>query len=332
MHLSATAQGSAKAGLVREALRMAGPVELVPGPPLAYRNRARLRWMAGRLGTLRAGARQVVDVPSCATLAPPLAQGLAALREVLAALGPAGEARLVCAASGGAAAALSPERDPDAAFFGAIESLVREGRLRGAIVTSAGTSRAVLGDPTGEVAGGDGRPLAVDPDGFAQPCDALVPRIADALLGGLALRSDDRILELFAGAGTWTVALAPRVFAIVAVESDLRAARRLEENAAARGLANVRVRRETAESALASPGKTPTIVVLDPPRTGARAEVAAIAALRPRRVAYVSCDPATLARDVGAFGAVGYRAICVRAFDLMPQTADVETLVILDRG
>jgi tRNA/tmRNA/rRNA uracil-C5-methylase (TrmA/RlmC/RlmD family) len=71
--------------------------------------------------------------------------------------------------------------------------------------------------------------------------------------------------------------------------------------------------------------------VLDPPRTGAGADVTRrIAALRPRGVAYVACDPASLARDVATFAECGYRLSALRAFDLFPMTAHVECVALLE--
>ena len=76
--------------------------------------------------------------------------------------------------------------------------------------------------------------------------------------------------------------------------------------------------------------RRPDIVVTNPPRIGMDAVVVAgIAAARPRRIVYVSCDPATLARDVARFGG-GFVVTSVRAFDLFPQTAHVETVLVLE--
>jgi len=79
-------------------------------------------------------------------------------------------------------------------------------------------------------------------------------------------------------------------------------------------------------------GPTADVVVLDPPRTGAgRAVVDAIAAREPRRIVYVACDPAALARDVGYLAAHGYALTGVRGFDLFPHTHHVEAVAVLDR-
>jgi 23S rRNA (uracil1939-C5)-methyltransferase len=74
------------------------------------------------------------------------------------------------------------------------------------------------------------------------------------------------------------------------------------------------------------------VVVLDPPRAGAPQVLTALASRKPRRVVYVSCDPATLARDVGPLLAQGFKITWAEAFDMFPQTADLESLVILERA
>ena len=76
----------------------------------------------------------------------------------------------------------------------------------------------------------------------------------------------------------------------------------------------------------------PSILVLDPPRTGARGALPGILRLRPRRIAYLSCDPATLGRDTRILTEAGYRLSVVQPYDLVPQTAEIEALAILDRS
>ncbi len=135
-------------------------------------------------------------------------------------------------------------------------------------------------------------------------------------------------VELFAGSGTLSIAIAPRVSRFVAVEQSAEAAEALRHNLAARRLdAAVKV-------ADANDFRLPraATVVLDPPRAGAAGACARIAEARPERVLYVSCNPATLARDAAALAAHGYRARSVALFDLFPHTSHVETLMRLERG
>ncbi len=133
------------------------------------------------------------------------------------------------------------------------------------------------------------------------------------------------VWDLYAGIGETTAALAAAGARVESVERDPRAVARAEA-------AGPSARRHTgsAEAAVARL-EPPDLVVTNPPRTGMDAAVtAAIAAGRPRRIVYVSCDPATLARDIARLGP-GFRLVEARAFDLFPQTAHVETVAVLDR-
>jgi tRNA/tmRNA/rRNA uracil-C5-methylase (TrmA/RlmC/RlmD family) len=115
---------------------------------------------------------------------------------------------------------------------------------------------------------------------------------------------------------------------VVSVESDRQAARDARRNLHDRRqvqLVNAMVERTLDSEQV----RSADVVVLDPPRTGAKRAVAGIAALAPRRVVYVACDPAALARDVAAFAGLGYRLDSLRAFALFPMTHHVECVATL---
>jgi 23S rRNA (uracil1939-C5)-methyltransferase len=141
-----------------------------------------------------------------------------------------------------------------------------------------------------------------------------------------------RVLDLYAGVGLFSVGLAARGADVLAVEGDDVSAADLELNASRWG-SKLTTRQSAVEAALLTlpPGRCDT-VVLDPPRTGASSEaVAGVIALGAGRVVYVSCDPATLARDAALLVAGGYRLASIEAFDLFPNTPHVETLAVFDR-
>ncbi|MCG8589412.1 MAG: RsmD family RNA methyltransferase [Proteobacteria bacterium] len=147
-----------------------------------------------------------------------------------------------------------------------------------------------------------------------------------------------RALELHAGAGLFTVDLARRYERVTAVEVSRAAVRDLRHNLEAAGLGNVRVRAEAAERALERERAGDLAVVLvDPPRTGLSPElVRGLCRVAPARIVYVSCDPATLARDLARLckpsGAGSYTVAHVEGFDLFPQTPHVEAVVRLERA
>ena len=173
-----------------------------------------------------------------------------------------------------------------------------------------------------------GREWTVSSTGFWQ----VHPGAADALVGAvldyLEPRAEDAALDLYAGAGLFAGALAPRVARVFAVEGDRNGVADARSNLAAH--ANARVLRAPVDARLFTRKLAADLVVLDPPRSGAGKDVSrAIAALRPRAVAYVACDPASLARDLGTFAAAGYRLAGLRAFDLFPMTMHVECVALL---
>jgi 23S rRNA (uracil1939-C5)-methyltransferase len=159
--------------------------------------------------------------------------------------------------------------------------------------------------------------------------DALVLAVSSAVgEGGLAF-------DLFAGAGFLTLALARRFENVLAIEANPTAAGDLEFNLREAGIGNVRVIAQSVEKVIDRgelENQRPDVIVLDPPRTGLPDGVAErLAALAPERIAYLSCDPATLARDLSVFDHHGYRLTAVEAFDLFPQTPHVELLAVATR-
>jgi 23S rRNA (uracil1939-C5)-methyltransferase len=182
-------------------------------------------------------------------------------------------------------------------------------------------------------------------ESFFQANDGLLPGLLDAALGDARGAT---ALELYCGVGLFTLPLARRFSRVIGVESDQAAAKFARDTLAGAGLTNAEVivrdvgvwlddvkrhdlSRLSKESASALQGEI-DFVLLDPPRVGAESRViAGVLGLRPRRISYVSCDPATLARDLKKLIAGGYRLASIYAFDMFPQTHHVETVVHLLR-
>jgi tRNA/tmRNA/rRNA uracil-C5-methylase (TrmA/RlmC/RlmD family) len=177
-----------------------------------------------------------------------------------------------------------------------------------------------------------GRPFRVSAGGFWQVHPAAAATFAQAVLDAVRPVPGERVLDLYAGAGALTAALADAVGAsgeVVGIEGAAAAVEDAGHNLADLPWAEVRRGRVDAAT-VAGALPAPDVVVLDPPRAGAGPEVmSAICALRPRAVGYVSCDPATLARDVGVAGELGWRLRALRAFDAFPMTHHVECVAAL---
>jgi 23S rRNA (uracil1939-C5)-methyltransferase len=138
-----------------------------------------------------------------------------------------------------------------------------------------------------------------------------------------------RVVELYAGDGNFTRDLVADGASVLAIEEDAGAIARLKQSLpgveAVAARAELELRRRTAR------GERWDRLLLDPPRAGAKEAVPEISAASPARIVYVSCDPATLARDLRRLGP-GYRLAGLTAFDLFPQTAHVETVAVLERS
>ena len=149
------------------------------------------------------------------------------------------------------------------------------------------------------------------------------------------LTGQETVLDLYCGIGTISLALAQRAGQVIGAEIVPEAVQDAQANAARNQVDNARfLCGDAGEAAfqLAAEGVRPQVICVDPPRKGLAPEVPAIlASMAPDRIVYVSCDPATLARDVKRFGELGYPAVKARAVDLFPRTAHVETVVLLSK-
>ncbi|CAN5547465.1 class I SAM-dependent RNA methyltransferase [soil metagenome] len=212
-----------------------------------------------------------------------------------------------------------------------VESLVSSTGERLRLVTTAdGTTYADGVQVLTEEAAG--RTWQVTGSGFWQVHPSAADTLVAAVLAGLDPQPGERAVDLYSGVGLFSGALAEAVGLtghVVAVESDATAVEDATENLA--DLHQVSLVADRVDRALASDVIGPRdLVVLDPPRTGAKRDVVAgICALAPRAVAYVACDPAALARDVAFFAEHGYALTSLRAFDLFPMTSHVECVAHL---
>lgn len=318
-HLRYEAQLAAKLGIVRDCLRRIGgidpPAELPmhPSPhPWGYRGRAEWRHEPERriLGYRETGTHQVVDLEADPMVEPVLATRYADLR-----------------------AQLDRGSLPDVAEFKAAAG--DEGTISLSPV-GADAAPAVVTRRVGE------ERYAFDADCFFQPNPLIAADlIAEALrhappVGGAAGAEERPALDLFCGVGLFTLPLARRFGRVVGVESHARTASFAVRNAEAAGLRGIRIETMPVErwsaAAYRTFGRTP-FVLLDPPRTGlAPSALRGLLRLRPERIAYVSCDPATLSRDLKLLIGEGYTLGDLAAFDMFPQSHHVEIVAHLARA
>lgn len=308
-----------------------------PSRVLGYRTRARVHVEAKRgrtsVGMFARRSHAPVIVDTCAVLDPVLDRARAAVAGWLEGAQGRGEAQLGLGLPGESRKAVLDLRwkgELPGSVFARLERAVAGGELAGARVF-AGAVRvpATIGDPTPFIAGADGRPLRLAPGGFSQATEEgnvlLAGRVAELARGF----PPGPCVELFAGAGNLTVLLA-RDREVVAVEQDHDACVAARANLEARSLA---ARVVEADANAHTIPKNASLVVLDPPREGARAVAEALATRgvkgRAPAIVYVACDPPTLARDVKTLTDAGWAIRDVETFEMFPQTSHVETVVTL---
>jgi tRNA/tmRNA/rRNA uracil-C5-methylase (TrmA/RlmC/RlmD family) len=171
-----------------------------------------------------------------------------------------------------------------------------------------------------------GRSYRVSLDGFWQAHSSAPGLLVDAVMSGLAPRPGDVAFDLFCGVGVFAGALSGAGAQVWGIEGDRRAVDLARENVPGATFVGGDVARRLARLPVAA-----DLVVLDPPRAGAGATVLdAVAARRPRGIAYVACDPAALGRDLRLAAGLGYHPVSVRAYDLFPMTHHVECVAILE--
>ena len=180
-----------------------------------------------------------------------------------------------------------------------------------------------------------GHSFLLSPEAFYQVNHAQAERLYACALDFAGLTGQETVIDLYCGAGTITLALAERAKQVIGVEIVPEAVENARQNAARNNIENAEFLCADAGQAarqLAMRGTQPDVLVVDPPRKGLdEAARDAILKMLPPRVVYVSCDPATLARDMAELCGARYRLDRAQAFDLFPRTSHVETAALLVR-
>jgi 23S rRNA (uracil1939-C5)-methyltransferase len=330
-HLSAEAQAAAKRRVVGDALRRIGGLAIEDPPlvpsPRAFGYRATItltvRWAPG--GPIAGfhrdqAADPVFALDRCEIARDEVGALWAALRPALATLPQGHDVRLKLR--------VAPDGARHVVVGGGLGAWTTPQPLADA-AAAAGLIATVWWEPTA----GAVRWMAGPPaDRGAVAFEQVNPEVAAALRAAVleaAPRSPGRVLDLYAGASEIGLALESRRWEAVSVEADAGAAARASERVRRDGSA-LRVVADRVEHCLG--GLLPAdLVIANPPRAGLDVSVAALLAERPPgRLVYVSCDPATLARDLKRLGAEAARLV-LRCFDMFPQTSHVETLAVLER-
>jgi tRNA/tmRNA/rRNA uracil-C5-methylase (TrmA/RlmC/RlmD family) len=338
-HVRDERQRILKAEMLADVFRRVGKIAEVEPPAVhggaadGYRIRARLHLRRGQVGFFEEGTHRLCDVAASRQLATASAAAVARLAEAVAAAMPDGDAEIEWAedVAGTTRVAHLTLGDGDPTRLTTL----------GPVAGIAGLSCSVAGDErtAGQqlwgvarvvdmLRGRHGNAIAIahGPRAFFQSNRYLLQDLVDDVVG----RLEGPVLDLYSGVGLFALAAAGAGHAVTAVEGDVASAADLVHNTAAHP--GVIVHHQPVERHLTGTRPALGTVVVDPPRTGlSEAATRGLVAWTPARVVYVSCDPATLARDVRRFLDAGYRLGHVRGFDLFPRTGHVEAVVTLER-
>jgi 23S rRNA (uracil1939-C5)-methyltransferase len=351
-HMPYEAQLRYKAEILRETLgrigriQWTGAIETQPSPPVGYRNRAQWKLRPNQegsagsvgIGYFEMGSTKLCAVKECTILSPRLADTFSRLRQ-LAAQGkvlPAIDEIEAFADSSDEKLLLnlSAERlgdSPESVAAGLRESVPN---VESILIQDRRADAFHLSGPGYLTYAAGGAQFRVGHLSFFQVNRFMIDPLVEAVIGKIRGRL---ALDLFAGVGLFTVALTRQFERVIGVESNLAAAKDLEANLKESGGSSPSSRNITAEGFLSRWQETPDLVVIDPPRAGVETEALAhLKKILPTRIHYVSCDPATLARDlaqlVGTQEAHGpYEIESINLFDIFPQTYHMEVLVRLRR-
>ena len=343
-HLQYNAQLRAKQQSVEDALRRIGKLgdfDLRPILPSAqeYQYRRRIRMQVDgrkRLGFYGAGSHDLVLVDACQIAAAPLSRAIAPLGRWLDELRSTIEQiELVSGDEPDEIVAIAQTVDRLAPVDEALcQSLAASTHGIAGLIVNERHGRRSWGKPWITVKLSDDMALTLDADLFVQVNPEGNRRMLDRLLALGQFHDGDEVLELFCGAGNFTLPMARRVNRIVAVEGYHAAIANGQLNAQRHALENIDwlcAGVPQAVAQLRQQHRHFTKIVLDPPRTGAKGIEADLVALGAHTIAYISCNPSTLARDLAALIRRGYKLGIVQPLDFFPHTFHVETLALLTR-
>lgn len=290
---------------------------MLPAPaPFGYRNHVQFSLTPeGRLGFQAAGSNRVVAVHECHLLSPAVA---ALWKQVTIESAPELDRLTLRATDDEALVVFESESDaPDLELDTPVSAALL--RPDGSSYTLAGRNYLI------ETV--RGREFKLSAGSFFQVNLALAERLVALVLDALALRGGETVLEVYCGVGLFTAFIAPLAGRVIGLEAYAPAVSDAAENLDE--FDNVEIYEAPAEDVLPALKVKADVVVLDPPRAGcAPAVIEALAASGAARIVYVSCDPATLARDAKRLCAQGYALTWVQPLDMFPQTYHVECVAL----
>jgi 23S rRNA (uracil1939-C5)-methyltransferase len=336
LHASEALQREAKQEIVLSAIEHLGNIrrsELELLPPLAspramgYRRRAVFHFAKDRLALFGRRSHEQVAIDRCPALVKPLAELAKSLAAIVGPLGKDAEALHLLAEGDQVSFAVLLDGPVKKRHLELAELAVRKLQLEGAVLVPKEGSPQLVGKPVLKSG-----PLYLRPDAFAQANAEANPGLVDAAVK--ALGAGGNVLELYCGNGNFTFRIAQAAASVLGVESSGVSLELAQRSAREGGVLNVRFVQADATRVcrgLIDEGRRFDAVLLDPPRSGAAGIGEWAKKLEAKRVVYVACDPAALARDASELASSGFRPRTLQLVDMFPQTRHVEAVMSFER-
>lgn len=341
-HIDSSFQGKIKREILSETLKRLGKldpiplIETIPFPvPYGYRIRVQLKVKGKSIGYYQQGSHRVIDILHCPIAHPLVNQILSVLRDQRDYLANAEEIEINVSPQEGRGILILHPRSSDLRWKPLVKQLLKNHPMLKGIAVSGKRPWALLGDPslgfTIPLQLGERELfLRVSAGTFSQIFLEQNQQLIQTVLEWTNSNRDDRVLDLYAGAGNFTLPLAIHAGEVWGIEENETAIEDARFNAERNGIQNIHVIQGEVEKVLRNWNhRVPNQIVLDPPRAGCKKIVDQIVRLAPEKIVYVSCDPATFARDLHLFHEKGYGLRRIRLIDMFPQTYHMEVVGLL---
>ncbi len=343
-HIDPSFQGEIKREILSETLKRLGKldpipsIETLPSPkPYGYRVRVQVRVKGKSIGYYQQGSHRVIDVLHCPIAHPLVNEILSILRDQRDFLAKAEEIEINVSPQEAKGVLILHPHSSDLRLKPITKQLLKNHPILKGIAVSGKSPWTLFGDPllwfTIPLRSGERElSIQISPGTFFQIYPEQNQQLIQTVLEWTNPNQDGEILDLYAGAGNFTLPLAIHAGEVWGIEENKTAIEDARFNVERNGIQNIHFIQGEVEKVLKSWNhRAPDQIVLDPPRAGCKKIVDQIVRLAPERIVYVSCDPATFSRDVRLFTERGYTLWRLRLIDMFPQTYHMEAVGLLQR-
>jgi 23S rRNA (uracil1939-C5)-methyltransferase len=340
-HIDYSAQGELKKGILGDLLKRLGKLKEIPSVGLVpspksydYRIRIQLKVRGKAMGYYREGSHQIVDIDRCPISHPLVNRIIQKLRGEFAALELMKEIEINVSPEEGRGIILFHPHSLDRRIESLTQKLLQSDPILRGIATAGGRESNLFGDPvlnfTIPLSQERNLTLRISPGSFSQVNLEQNQALIQIVLQFSEVDQEDRVFDLYAGAGNLTLPLALRAKEVVGIEENRMAIKDAQFNAERNGTKNCHFIQGRVEDVLLDwKRETPHVIVLDPPRTGCKTILDRVVGLKPRKIIYVSCEPTTFSRDLHLFSERGYSLQRLSLIDMFPQTYHMEVVGLL---